>query len=533
MEILEAYDLVGTYAGAASLMGCSHHTVERHVHARDSGRPIAVRRTSARLTDPFEPKIMEWVERSTGKIRGDKIHEKLVAMGYTGSSRTTSYAVRRAKAMYRAETARVHKPWLAEPGGWVQYDFGDGPWIEGKKMVLFVAWLAWSRYRVVIPLRDRSMPSVLSALDRLFRTLGGVTTYVLSDNEKTLTTGHVAGLPVRNRQIVDFGHYYSTVFHSCVPFDPATKGGVERSVALAKADIVPMDTNLVDEYESFAQLEAACDSFTETINEEVHSVTRRKPSEMLLEERLLLHAVPLHPYTTTLGAARKVPTNTPMVTFEHAQYSVPYELMGQTVWIRRQTSRQEEVVVIAHVTQHGPTQVARHLLAAPGQPAINDAHFPPESETVLRRSIRPVTATESSFVDLGAGAEAWLRAATAQGVPRITFKMEHALTLAKVSAPHHVDRVLDLAATFHRFQAEDMDSILNTLNTERALTGTPREIEPASSLAQGTLSWTGYGVTPIAGVPVLSGANLTDAHMTGAQQETCPNAHMANEEVAA
>lgn len=191
MEILEAYDLVGTYAGAAALFGCSHHTVERHVNARDAGRPIAVRQARPRLTDPFEGKIAEWVEKSDGKIRGDKIHEKLLLLGYTGSRRTTSYAVKRAKTKYRAQTVRVHKPWIVEPGGWVQYDFGDGPMIDGKKTVLFVAWLAWSRFRVVTPLHDRSMPQVLAALDNLFRAIGGVPTYVLSDNEKTLTTGHV------------------------------------------------------------------------------------------------------------------------------------------------------------------------------------------------------------------------------------------------------------------------------------------------------------------------------------------------------
>lgn len=94
MEIIEAYDLMGTYAGAASLLGCSHHTVERHVQARDAGRPLAVRKTKPRLTEPFEPKIAEWVEKSSGKIRADKAHAKLVTMGYEGSPRTTAYAVK-------------------------------------------------------------------------------------------------------------------------------------------------------------------------------------------------------------------------------------------------------------------------------------------------------------------------------------------------------------------------------------------------------------------------------------------------------
>jgi hypothetical protein len=38
----------------------------------------------------------------------------------------------------------------------LQYDFGDGTVIDGKKTVLFVAWLAWARFRIVIALRDRT-----------------------------------------------------------------------------------------------------------------------------------------------------------------------------------------------------------------------------------------------------------------------------------------------------------------------------------------------------------------------------------------
>jgi len=41
------------------------------------------------------------------------------------------------------------------------------------QVVLLVAWLAWSRYRVVIALRDRTAPSVFAGLDRIFRIVGG------------------------------------------------------------------------------------------------------------------------------------------------------------------------------------------------------------------------------------------------------------------------------------------------------------------------------------------------------------------------
>lgn len=37
MQILEAYDLTGSFRDAAELAGCSHHTVARYVADRDAG----------------------------------------------------------------------------------------------------------------------------------------------------------------------------------------------------------------------------------------------------------------------------------------------------------------------------------------------------------------------------------------------------------------------------------------------------------------------------------------------------------------
>jgi hypothetical protein len=55
-------------------------------------------------------------------------------------------------------------------------------------------------------------------------------------------------------------------------------------VKLAKADIVPKDTNLRPEYDSFAQIETACQEFMDEVNNREHRATRRKPAAMLLEE---------------------------------------------------------------------------------------------------------------------------------------------------------------------------------------------------------------------------------------------------------
>jgi hypothetical protein len=217
MEILEAYDLTGSLRDAAELAGCSHHTVAQYVAARERGELMPGRaQRREMLVDPYREKLEEWVDRSRGRVRADVAHEKLIVLGYTGSERTTRRAVSEAKAAYRAGRRRVHRPWVPEPGMWFQYDFGDGPRVNGVGTQLFCAWLAWCRFRVVLALLDKTLASVMAAIDQTLRVFGGVPTYALTDNEKTVTSEHVAGIPVRNAQMLDFArHYGLAIAHVC------------------------------------------------------------------------------------------------------------------------------------------------------------------------------------------------------------------------------------------------------------------------------------------------------------------------------
>jgi hypothetical protein len=127
MEILEAFGLKGTLRGAAELAGCDHKTVAHWVRARDAaggGLPVATRPRPQ--VNAFAEKVEEWVQRSRGKIRADVCHQRLVAMGYVGSERTTRRAVAEAKRRWRAEHGRRTRPWVVEPGLWMQWDYGDG-----------------------------------------------------------------------------------------------------------------------------------------------------------------------------------------------------------------------------------------------------------------------------------------------------------------------------------------------------------------------------------------------------------------------
>ena len=234
MEILEAFDLTGTLRGAAALVGCDHKTVAHWVHARDEaggGLPVSVRPRPR--VDALGEKIEEWVDRSRGKIRADVAHQRLLAMGYRGSERTPRRAVAEAKRRWRAEHGWRTRPWVVEPGLWMQWDYADGPVVAGRRTSLLCAWLAWSRFRVVVPLWDRTLASVVMALDRTLRRFGGAPTYALTDNERTVSIHQVCGIAVRNPQIVSVARHYGLTIATCVPGDPQSKGGSVATVRVA------------------------------------------------------------------------------------------------------------------------------------------------------------------------------------------------------------------------------------------------------------------------------------------------------------
>ncbi|MEV4418271.1 IS21 family transposase [Catellatospora sp. NPDC049609] len=489
MEILAAYDLTGSYRKAAELAGCDHHTVRRYVQLRGTGVDPATRQPRPKMIDAFLPKVEELVEASFGKIGADQVHKKLVAMGYDGTDRTTRRAVAAARQAFRAGHRRVHRPWVTEPGLWMQWDWGEGPRLDGRRTSLWCCWLAWSRFRVVIPVLDRTIPTVAACLDATFRAFGGVPTYCLTDNEKTVTTGHIATIPVRNPDIVPIGRFYGTVIRTCVPADPASKGGAENAVKIAKRDLVPTLTNLRGAYETFTQIEQACDEFMAEVNTRVHRETRRRPVEMLDEERFRLHRVPEQPFTAAFGTTRQVHDKDSTIRVDQVRYSVPHQHAGRQVFVRWHGDE----LVVTGIVDGVAAEITRHRRSTPGNPVIVDAHYPPSARG--QRTPRPQNAAEEAFLAIGPGAASWLEEAAAEGVRGIASKMAEAVAMAKLRGVAAVDRALGTAAMAGRFADADLRSILDHQALGDGTTAPSRATEN-HSLQPGTRGWTGFGQPP-------------------------------------
>lgn len=488
MEILEAFDLCGSFRAAAALCGCSHHTVAHHVARRGAGDAPGEAVNRGSVVDPFLTKIEEWVERSRGRFRADIAHERLAAMGYEGSERTTRRAVAEAKEHFFGGRHRVYRPWVPEPGMWFQWDYGQGPAINGRPTCLWCAWLAWSRFRVVIPIWDKTLPTVIWCLDATLRAFGGVPTYALTDNEKTVSVDHIARIAVRNAELVAASRHYGLTVATCVPADPESKGGSEATVRVAKADLVPTEANLREEYPSFAALAGDCATFCAQINARPHRETARPPAEALATERARLHPVPETPYTVAFGQTRRVSWSS-TISFGGVRYSVPYRLSGKGVWVRVAG----EELVIVHVDEvAGASEVARHRLSTPGNPSILDEHYPPRPVGALGRQPRATNPEEAAFLSLGDGAAAWLIEGAASGATRMRAKIAGALSLAKLHGDGVVDRALRTAATAGRFADGDLERILG-YQLRASTTGQLTRPTEGHSLQAGTAVWKRLG----------------------------------------
>ncbi|HYB25572.1 MAG TPA: IS21 family transposase [Solirubrobacteraceae bacterium] len=489
MEILEAYDLTGSLRGAAALVGCDHKTVAYWVRMRDEagGVPVFDRRRPA-MEAVFAAKIEELVDRSRGRVRADVAHDKLVALGYQGSARTTRRWVAEAKRRWRQKHGRRTRPWIPEPGLWMQWDYGDGPVVEERATVLFCAWLAWSRFRVVVPLRDKTLPSVVMGLDRVLRVFGGAPTYALTDNERTVSIDQVCGIAVRNPQIVSVGRHYGLTIATCVPADPQSKGGSEATVRVARADLVPTDHNLRPAYGSFAELEAACEEFMADVNTRPHRATLEPPIDRLGEEHERLHRLPRLPHTVCFGETRKVNWQS-LISVGGAQYSVPHTLIDERVWARVDGDQ----LIVVHVDgPAGPREVARHRLTTPGRPSIQDEHYPPRPAGALERKPRARSAEEHAFLALGDSAERWLIKAAAAGAQRMRRKMAEAVDLAKLHSHDEVNRALAACAEAGRFGDGDLAQLLAHQQQAGELILVPARSEE-NSLQGSTSAWEGFG----------------------------------------
>jgi len=97
MDIVHAYQGLGSYRAAAALCGTTPKTVKRVMARRETGESDHRRMAVPRNTDGVTELIAERVRRSDGRISAKRLLPAARAAGYMGSERSFRRAVARAK----------------------------------------------------------------------------------------------------------------------------------------------------------------------------------------------------------------------------------------------------------------------------------------------------------------------------------------------------------------------------------------------------------------------------------------------------
>ena len=426
MDVLAAYQQVGTYRGAAVMCGTTHKTVKRIVALHEAGGAKPERVERARNYDDVTEVVAGKVEATKGRIRGKRLLPVARAAGYDGSARNFRRLVAEQKALWRRGNHRGRRPAVWTPGDTVVID-----WNVLGGLHVFCAVLAWSRVRFVRFAADERAAATLALLAECFETIGGVPKVVLADRMGCLKGSVVANVVVPTGDYVRFAARYRFRPDFCNGYDPESKGIVENLVGYAERDLmIPTAAELGAEF-GVADLTGAnvaaaawCTEINAAVNSEICAV----PAQRLEQERPLLAVLPsLRPDGVGVRPVARKVDKLSCVRFGSARHSVPNRLIGTTVLLAVTDGRVQ--VMEGFTGRSGGEIVAEHPLVAPGEVSIVDAHYGSTRPDKPRRAPRAKTVVEKRFLTLGPVAEAFLVGAAAAGVNKLPTELEQMLVL--------------------------------------------------------------------------------------------------------
>jgi hypothetical protein len=169
------------------------------------------------------------------------------------------------------------------------------------------------------------------------------------------------------RSYAECAEGYGFKIDACPPRDPQKKGRVESGVKYIKRNFLPL-REFRDLTDANRQLH---DWMLGEAGNRIHGSTHEKPLIRFATEKPLLQPLPAQPPEAATWAKVKVHRDA-HVQFEKCLYSVPFRLLGQTLWLKA------TAVTVRLYREH--ELIAVHArLARPGTRSTADDHMPPEA----------------------------------------------------------------------------------------------------------------------------------------------------------
>jgi hypothetical protein len=254
-----------------------------------------------------------------------------------------------------------------------QIDFGSGPELidtetgEIVKTWFFLMTLCWSRHQYAEIVFDQKVATWLECHRHAFEWFGGVPGKVIIDNAKCAITKACRRDPVVQRAYAECAEGYGFKIDALPPREPQLKGRVESGIKYLKTNFLPLR-----EFRGLADANRQLQAWIlQEAGNRIHGSTREQPLVRFAIEKPLLKPLPAVPPELATWAKVKVHRDS-HVQFEKCLYSVPFKLIGQSLWLKATP------VTVRIYRDHEMVAVHPRLHRA-GARSTQDDHLPPEA----------------------------------------------------------------------------------------------------------------------------------------------------------
>ena len=279
--------------------------------------------------EPYRDLVVQLVKEH---VEIAAIRCRLEERGYTGSYQAVYRFVRRLKPRTIQATVRVER----KPGEEGQVDFGyagrmiDPETGELRRTWVFVMTLAWSRHQYVEFVFDQKVATWLRCHRNALVFFGGVPMRIVIDNLKAAVVKAVWDDPELQQSYRQCAEHYGFLIAPCRPGTPEHKGKVEQG------GVHYVKRNFLGGREPTTITQANQDVLVwcnTTAGLRIHGTHKEKPLLRFQEtEQARLQPLPETPYD--MAVWKKVVLNRDCyVYFDHAYYSAPHRLIGQSLWV--------------------------------------------------------------------------------------------------------------------------------------------------------------------------------------------------------
>lgn len=313
-----------------------------------------------------------WKERTRLLIRdhprllGISVHNKLRAEGFAGSYPTVIRELRALRGPRFSPADRASMPIVTDPGEEAQFDFCDlsdwsTRWGWPTPLWCFGMILCWSRWRRWWFTTSQDRHHSFEGLAGFFDAVGGVPSACRTDRMGALGRSQGARF-VLHPPTIGFAAHNGVKITSCRARDAQRKGKVERPFRQLRETFLP-EVELAGVPAGLAELNRRAELWLDT---RVHAVASRTtgepPAGRLLVERAFLSPLPRVRFDTDYVETRRVHNIVPFIAVDGVRYSVPPDIVGQLVEVRRPVDADTFTI------RCGGRSVATHRITTTGSP---------------------------------------------------------------------------------------------------------------------------------------------------------------------